>query len=226
MNGEEEGRAAERAARILDAAAELIAHYGYDKTTVSDIAQAAGISKGAVYLHWKSKDELMEALVWREGLNYLEAWADRVDTDPDGDTFYGIYRLGLLLLAESPFLLALVGQNRRMMGAYVRRKPQMMQQRRAIWQGFLQMLQQIGAVRQDVDPALAAYVINVMSYGFLKMDEITSPQETPPANEVIGLMADMLGRAFTPEDGGRRPAIREMVRQMVHMARQQAPYGG
>ena len=36
----------EREQRILDAAAELFVHYGYDKTTVSDIARQAGVSKG------------------------------------------------------------------------------------------------------------------------------------------------------------------------------------
>ncbi len=46
----------ERAQRILDAAANLIAHYGYDKTTVDDIARAAGVSKGAIYLHYRSKE--------------------------------------------------------------------------------------------------------------------------------------------------------------------------
>ena len=51
----------ERQERILEAAAKLMAHYGYDKTTVSDIAEEAGISKGAVYLHYKGKEELFDA---------------------------------------------------------------------------------------------------------------------------------------------------------------------
>ena len=57
---------AEREERILDAAAELFIHFGYDKTTVSDIASEAGISKAAIYLHFKSKDDLLEALILRE----------------------------------------------------------------------------------------------------------------------------------------------------------------
>ncbi|MCB0031981.1 MAG: helix-turn-helix transcriptional regulator, partial [Anaerolineales bacterium] len=38
----------ERETRILQAAAQLFAHYGFDKTTVSDIAREAGVSKGAI----------------------------------------------------------------------------------------------------------------------------------------------------------------------------------
>ena len=50
----------ERETRILQAAAQLFAHYGFDKTTVSDIAREAGVSKGAIYLHFASKEELLE----------------------------------------------------------------------------------------------------------------------------------------------------------------------
>ena len=53
----------DREQRILDAAADLIAHFGYDKTTVDDIARRAGVSKGAIYLHFKSKDDLFEGLL-------------------------------------------------------------------------------------------------------------------------------------------------------------------
>jgi AcrR family transcriptional regulator len=56
----------EREKRILDAAAALFTHYGFDKTTVSDIAAEAGVSKGAIYLHFESKENLLEALLLRE----------------------------------------------------------------------------------------------------------------------------------------------------------------
>jgi len=42
--------------RILDVATELFLHYGYKRTTVDEIATAAGISKGSVYLHFNSKE--------------------------------------------------------------------------------------------------------------------------------------------------------------------------
>ena len=56
----------ERAERILDAANRLFVRYGYDKTTVGEIADEARVSKGAIYLHWKSKEDLFEALIFRE----------------------------------------------------------------------------------------------------------------------------------------------------------------
>lgn len=48
---------------ILQAAWQLVRHYGYSKTTIDDIAQRAGIGKGTVYLHFRSKADIMLALV-------------------------------------------------------------------------------------------------------------------------------------------------------------------
>jgi AcrR family transcriptional regulator len=41
---------------ILDAADSLFQRYGYQKTTVDDIAREARIGKGTIYLHFKSKE--------------------------------------------------------------------------------------------------------------------------------------------------------------------------
>ncbi|MCB0198119.1 MAG: helix-turn-helix transcriptional regulator, partial [Anaerolineae bacterium] len=82
----------ERKHRILDAAAELFIHYGYDKTTVSDIAREAGVSKGAIYLHFASKDELFEGLLIREMMTYQKNWLERIESDPKGGTIGGMYK--------------------------------------------------------------------------------------------------------------------------------------
>jgi len=43
---------------LLDAAGRLLVRYGYRKTTVDDIAQEAGVGKGTIYLHFRSKEDL------------------------------------------------------------------------------------------------------------------------------------------------------------------------
>lgn len=53
----------ERRAQILDAARRCFLERGYQGTRVRDIAEAAGLSKGAVYFHFDSKRALLEALV-------------------------------------------------------------------------------------------------------------------------------------------------------------------
>jgi AcrR family transcriptional regulator len=47
----------------MEVAQQLFAAQGYPDTTVDDIARAAGASRATFYLHFKSKSELMSALV-------------------------------------------------------------------------------------------------------------------------------------------------------------------
>jgi AcrR family transcriptional regulator len=48
---------------VLKAARALFGRYGFEKTTVEDIATEAGISKGAIYLEFPNKDEIFVAIV-------------------------------------------------------------------------------------------------------------------------------------------------------------------
>jgi AcrR family transcriptional regulator len=65
----QEARAA-RSAQIIVAAAECFARSGYHATTMADIAEAAGVSKGTPYLYFPSKEALFIALYeeWDCGL--------------------------------------------------------------------------------------------------------------------------------------------------------------
>lgn len=57
-------------ARLYEAAIELIGEHGYAGTTVDEIVARAGVSKGTVYYHFKSKAELVTALL-DDGLQRL-----------------------------------------------------------------------------------------------------------------------------------------------------------
>ena len=58
-------RAEARPDEVLDAALELFTQKGFSATRVDDIAAKAGISKGAVYLYFPSKEAILEGLVRR-----------------------------------------------------------------------------------------------------------------------------------------------------------------
>ncbi len=50
---------------ILDAAFGVFARYGYRRTVMEDVASAAGLSRTALYQHWRNKDDLFRALAQR-----------------------------------------------------------------------------------------------------------------------------------------------------------------
>lgn len=51
----------DRSGPVLDAALAVFCQYGYAKTTMSDVARAAGISRALLYLHFSTKEELFRA---------------------------------------------------------------------------------------------------------------------------------------------------------------------
>lgn len=57
--------AIERRNEILDAAEELFVTKGYDKTSTNDILDRVGIARGTLYYHFKSKEEILNAMIER-----------------------------------------------------------------------------------------------------------------------------------------------------------------
>ena len=51
------------AQRVLDAALELFAEHGFEGTSLQQIADRLGVTKAAVYYHFRTKDDLLRALV-------------------------------------------------------------------------------------------------------------------------------------------------------------------
>ena len=52
-----------RPAEITEAALAAFAENGYDATRVDDVAKRAGVSKGLLYLYFKTKEELFKAVI-------------------------------------------------------------------------------------------------------------------------------------------------------------------
>jgi len=204
----------ERERRILDAAADLIAHFGYDKTTVDDIARSAGVSKGAIYLHFKSKDELFEGLLLQEMIAYHERWLGLIEADPKGGTIGGMYKNILYALSGSTFMAAMFSQDRRILGNYLHKPDNFFRrQNQGTRYQFVSMMQEAGAMRRDIDPGVVAHIMNMLAFGLVAMDGIAAPETIPPTEDIIEGIAELLDRALTPDDGNSE-AGKAIVRQL------------
>ncbi|MEB2299119.1 TetR/AcrR family transcriptional regulator [Lysinibacillus xylanilyticus] len=65
--------AIERRNEILDAADELFGQKGFDGTSTNDILEKVGIARGTLYYHFKSKEDIMDALIERYNAQILGA---------------------------------------------------------------------------------------------------------------------------------------------------------
>jgi TetR/AcrR family acrAB operon transcriptional repressor len=206
----------DREQRILDAAANLFMHYGYDKTTIDDIAREAGISKGAIYLHFKGKDALFESLLVREMMSYQHKWLSLLDADPQGGTIGGMYKTVLYALNSTPFVAAMFRQDNRILGSYLQKPDNLFRnQKQSPRYEFVKLMQEAGAMRSDVDPKVVAHIMNMLAYGLVAMDDIIAPEMIPPTDELIEGIAQIMDRALTPADGGNSEAGKAIVRQIA-----------
>lgn len=82
--GEEEKAARRR--QILGAAKRVFARKGFQGTTITDVAKAAGLSYGAVYWYFHSKDELFHELMDQQTemlRSHIAVWLDAAGDDPE-----------------------------------------------------------------------------------------------------------------------------------------------
>ena len=66
---------------IKKTALQLFAENGYENSTISNIAQTAGISKGLLYNYFKSKEELLQEII----VDINEEFGNMLDPDHDGE---------------------------------------------------------------------------------------------------------------------------------------------
>lgn len=73
----------DRRGMILEHAAELFARKGISATTVREIADAVGILSGSLYHHFKSKDEMVDAIMSPYLADLLHRFTAVVEAEPD-----------------------------------------------------------------------------------------------------------------------------------------------
>src|SRR5436309_4653366 len=111
----------ERERAILDVTAGLLLRHGYNKVTMSDVADAVGLNRRLVYLLFPSKDALIQALLLRELNIYAQVWNRYLESDPLGGTVASVYRGLLTALKQFPLMAAMYTRNAQTFGKYLSR---------------------------------------------------------------------------------------------------------
>ena len=160
---------------ILDAAEKIFFRKGFQDTTVDDIAEQAELSKGTVYLYFKSKEELASAIVYH-GISIMnDAFRKASDSrekgiekiEEIGKAFFTFYREH----TDHARFMRSLGQLRQQGHSCGQQKKiakksgegmQIMAE--AITAG-----QKDGSIRKDLDPLMTALALAAFSQGILEM---------------------------------------------------------
>lgn len=158
--------------RIIEAAVELFETRGYTATRIQDIADLTGLTRGAVYFHFKNKDELYLHIfdMFDKSLDRLLEESKKKDGTP-------LDRLRWLIvqMVSSPDIMvgfrqirmAAVTDYERMHGS-----GKLKQRRERIAAKYLDVAKNCigqaknsGEIRQDVDPGMASWMIAIFVAG-------------------------------------------------------------
>jgi AcrR family transcriptional regulator len=218
----------ERAERILDAAAALVQRWGYNKTTIDDIAKQAGVAKGTIYLHWKTREALFQALLTREYLTMLQEFLQRLGSDPESATLHGITRQAFLLSMTRPLVKGMMLGDTDMLGELAHREyadPAVgtlpggqvsrfivgPQRRIEMGRTYIELLRSKGLVRTDMSIQAQIHMLLAISIGFLVADRFLPVEYKLSPGESADLLAETAHRTFEPGE----PVTFEKV-QEVH----------
>jgi len=158
--------------RILEASALLFAEQGFHKTTVDEIAQAASISKGLVYVHFPSKEDLLEAVLGRASNEWVQATrtqkrdAERRVAERIAETLRASFRYAQAnpilrgILAQDPRLL--LPQHRGDLGGPILKKY------RENLEQILQHGIERGEVREELDARHTAEAIGLVHHALIE----------------------------------------------------------
>ncbi len=154
-------RPSDKRDRILRAAVKVFAKSGFHATRVSEVAKAAGVADGTIYLYFKSKEELLVSLFEDRVQKLLQFMKDELPKEPTAAARLRALvhmQLGLLEgereLAE--VITVILRQSTRLMKEFA--APHFLAYLEAIGE-IIAEGQSRGEFRKDVSPSIAARAI-------------------------------------------------------------------
>lgn len=183
-----------RADRILDAAAQLLGRLGYRKVTIEDIARQAGIGKGTIYLHWRTKDLLFEALLLREAADLFDELLDLVRGDPAEIMPHRFVQASYLAAHRRPVIAALVTGDAELLGK-LHDHPLRGQDLLAT-ERYFGLMQRDGFLRDDV-PNLR-FAMQASAIGFYQPDVVAPEEAQIDLESKSAALARVIRHAFEP----------------------------
>lgn len=215
-------KTSDRSTRILQTASKLIVHYGFDKTTMDDIARETGVSKGALYLEWSGKDQLFDALINFEMTHLLQDLQQRIDEDPQGGRISHLYRHTLLALRANPLVSALYTRDNRVLGAFIHRQDiSRYSSRLMLGKEVTAQMQAAGFLRKDIAPEVLTYLFSIIALGFGTIASLIPETEIPPLEDIsdgLTLMIEQGLSGGSEDSQAGKQAILKMMEFMLNQA--------
>jgi AcrR family transcriptional regulator len=205
-------RAIETYQVILDAGARVFARRGFGQATVADIADEAGISMGALYHHFASKEELFKAIAEKHICDHQEAFGGLLPSGSLRETIERFTDYWLNHCQREDQLSGLFME----CWAQAAREPWAREAIAALFRhgtdlfrGTLRAGQEAGVVRRDIDLDASATVLLCLMQGIALRCAVDMEGMEPAG---LGkALADLMDRYLRSDEDGDGERFRELL---------------
>jgi AcrR family transcriptional regulator len=210
---DEEARRA-RAERILDVAADLLERWGYKRLTMDDVAAEADIGKGTIYLHWKTREALFEAVVERKLHGMIAELQAAIVADPHNALPHRLGRLYFEIIMRRPLMRAFFTSDLEVLGKLARSQRQQVARLEGLRDQFMELLAEAGVVRDDLSPHDLAYAFRTIIIGFFLVDPFFRDVQ-PSVERRAELLEMTLKGAFCVDREPSKEAVERIAAHVI-----------
>ncbi len=210
-----------KAARLLDAAGELLIGRGAKGFTVADVAQKAHVGKGTVYLYWPTKEDLLIGLVGRAFLGLVDDLIRTLTEHPDLSRPSRFCPMMLKTATGNPLIAALQRHDEDLLGMLTRH-PRSVALHEALGPGavlsaVLPVWRRNGLARTDWDITDQTFALHGLITGIAL--SLIGPAPLPvAADDPLDVLSASVTALLGPEKANQRQ-VRSTAAEIVEFLR-------
>ncbi|GCE09775.1 TetR/AcrR family transcriptional regulator [Dictyobacter aurantiacus] len=212
----------ERAQRILDVAAELLLRWGYKRVTIDDIARHAGVGKGTIYLHWKTRDSLFETVILREMIIIYRAVMQRIYADPLEILPHRMLPASLLITEERPIIKALLTRDIETAGKLIQNNAhgEIRNREEQTIREYFSLLYQHGLTAVDSNQPEHLYALEMLTTSFTMLDPYIVSGQQLSIEQKAGVLARIIRQTFEPPTPPALAVVQEIAPAIIQLFEQ------
>jgi AcrR family transcriptional regulator len=224
----------ERADRILDTARDLLLSWGYRRVTIDELARRAGVGKGTIYLHWRSREEVFHAVSAREAAEMADSIVDAVRDDPAEVALHRYLRRLFVEAMNRPVLRALYTRDADTLGTFLAaaHHHRLEESKLGVNRDYMGVLAAERMLRPDLHLKDLDYTLPPIVFGFFGAEPFLPPGLNLTLAQKADQLAETIHRAFEPTEAPSSDTLKRAANKAIpileRLARDHrvATYGG
>jgi AcrR family transcriptional regulator len=199
-----------RADQILDTARDLLLLWGYRRVTIDELARRAGVGKGTIYLHWRSREDVFHAVSTREAAAMADAIVQAIRDDPAEVALHRYLRRLFVEAMNRPVLRALYTRDADTLDTFLAsaNHQHLEESKLGVNRDYLGVLAAEAMLRPDLQLNDLDYTLPTIVFGFFAAEPFLPPAIGLSLEQKADQLGDTVRRAFEPAGAPSSEAVK------------------